>query len=275
MTSLSAGQDGLEILASTPARIGRAIAGLDDAALRQAPAGRWSIAQILAHLADSEIVIGWRIRQILAASGTALQPFDQNDWARVQRYDEIEAYASLGLFTAVRAAQMRLLRSLTDEELDRYGMHAERGRESIRHLIGLEAGHDLNHLAQIEQLAGERPPFAPAPVKPEVDAGTLEALDVRVGTIRSAAPLAGTDRLAVLTVDFGDHQRPIVAGIRTERPSLAALAGVQALFVVNLPARTIRGQRSEGMLFDVGFADGLRPAFAQPEWPVPNGVRAG
>ena len=275
LLSLSAGRDGLEILASTPARIGRAIAGLDDAALRQAPAGRWSIAQIVAHLADSEIVIAWRIRQILATPGTPLQPFDQNDWARVQRYEEIDAYASLGLFTAVRAAQMRLLRSLTDEELDRYGMHAERGRESIRHLIGLEAGHDLNHLAQIEQLAGERPPFAPAPVKPEVDAGTLEALDVRVGTIRSAAPLAGTDRLAVLTVDFGDHQRSIVAGIRTERPSLAALAGVQALFVVNLPARTIRGQRSEGMLFDVGFADGLRPAFAQPERPLPDGVRAG
>jgi tRNA-binding protein len=98
---------------------------------------------------------------------------------------------------------------------------------------------------------------------------------VRVGTIRAAAPVAGADRLAVLTVDFGDRTRSIVAGIRTERPSLAAVVGVQALFVVNLPPKTIRGQLSEGMLFDVGFADGLRPAFARPEWPVPDGARAG
>ena len=88
-------------------------------------------------------------------------------------------------------------------------------------------------------------------------------------------PVPGADRLALLTVDFGDRTRSIVAGIRTERPSLDAVVGVQALFVVNLPPKKIRGELSEGMLFDVGFADGLRPAFAQPECPVPNGVRAG
>ena len=66
-----------------------------------------------------------------------------------------------------------------------------------------------------------------------------------------------------------------MAGIRTERPDLTKLIGVQALFVVNLPKKTIRGQVSEGMLFDIGFADGLRPAFAKPEWPVPEGARAG
>ena len=79
----------------------------------------------------------------------------------------------------------------------------------------------------------------------------------------------------LLTVSFADRTRSIVAGIRTERPSLDALVGAQALFVVNLPPKTLRGQLSEGMLFDIGFADGLRPAFAQPEWPVPDGVRAG
>jgi tRNA-binding protein len=98
---------------------------------------------------------------------------------------------------------------------------------------------------------------------------------VRAGTIRSAVPVAGADRLALLTVRFDDRERTIVAGIRTERPSLDAIVGRQALFVVNLPPKTIRGQRSEGMLFDIGFADGLRPAFAVPEWPVPDGVRAG
>jgi tRNA-binding protein len=79
----------------------------------------------------------------------------------------------------------------------------------------------------------------------------------------------------VLTVDFGDRTRSIVAGIRTERSSLGSVVGVQALFVLNVPQKTIRGHRSEGMLFDVGFADGLQAAFAQPEWPMPDGVRVG
>ena len=79
----------------------------------------------------------------------------------------------------------------------------------------------------------------------------------------------------MLTVDFGDRTRSIVAGIRTERSSLASVAGAQALFVLNLAPKTIRGRLSEGMLFDVGFADGLQAAFAQPEWPIPDGARVG
>jgi len=118
-------------------------------------------------------------------------------------------------------------------------------------------------------------PFSPAPVKGEIDMALLDRVDIRVGTIRAVEPVSGADRLAVLTADFGDHIRRIVAGIRTERDNLDVLIGAQALFVVNLPPKTIRGQRSEGMLFDVGFADGLRPALAQPERPVPNGARAG
>jgi tRNA-binding protein len=108
-----------------------------------------------------------------------------------------------------------------------------------------------------------------------VDSTVLASLDVRVGTICAVAPVAAADRLARLSVDFGDHTRSIVAGIRTERPALDSIVGVQALFVVNLPPREIRGEVSEGMLFDIGFADGLRPALAQPERPVPNGARAG
>jgi tRNA-binding protein len=144
--------------------------------------------------------------------------------------------------------------------------------------MSLHAGHDRNHLAQIERLVTERGAardFTPPPFKPEVDPSAIEKVDVRAGTIRSAAPIPGADRLALLTVDFGDRTRSIVAGIRTERPVLETLVGVQAVFVVNLPHKTIRGQLSEGMLFDAGFADGLRPAFLQPEWPVPDGVRAG
>lgn len=282
LMSLSAGKDGLAVLASTPSRIGALLAGHSQAVLRWTPTpGRWSIAEIVAHLGDAEIVGAYRMRAILASPGTPLQAFDQNDWMRAQRHELSDPHGSLALFAGLRAAQVRLLRGLNDEELDRFGIHAERGHESLRQLIGLYAGHDLNHLGQIERLLAERtpgaplPPFSPAPLKPEIDHATLEKLDVRVGTIRAAEPVAGADRLAMLTVDFGDRQRSIVAGIRTERPALDAVVGAQALFVVNLAPKTIRGRVSEGMLFDAGFADGLRPAFAQPEWPVPDGVRAG
>ena len=282
LTALSAGKDSRALLASTPARIGTLLAGLpaQDLTWTTAPS-RWSIAQIVAHLADAEVVAAYRFRMILAAPGTPIQAFDQDDWAREMSYATRDAAASLALFTALRMSLLALVSGLDDEKLDRFGVHAERGKESVRYLIGLYAGHDLNHLAQIERLLAERhhgngrTAFSPAPVKPPIEFGTLETLDVRAGTIRAAAPVPGADRLALLTVDFGDRTRSIVAGIRTERPSLEALAGTQALFVVNLPAKTIRGQLSEGMLFDVGFADGLRPAFARPEWPVPDGVRAG
>ena len=283
LLSLSAGQDPFSILATTPARIGALLAGrsAEDPRWTTSPA-RWSIAQIVAHLADAEVVAAYRFRMILAAPGTPIQAFDQDGWAREMAYETRDAAASLALFTALRAAQLQLVRSVDDEKLDRFGIHAERGKESVRHLLNLYAGHDLNHVPQIERLIAERDPggaarrdFTPAPVKAALEPGTLEKIDVRVGTIRAAAPVPGADRLAVLTVDFGDRTRSIVAGIRTERPSLAAVVGAQALFVINLPPKTIRGQVSEGMLFDVGFADGLRPAFAQPEWPVPDGVRAG
>jgi tRNA-binding EMAP/Myf-like protein len=283
LLSLSRGKDPLAVMSATSSRMGALIAGrhAEDLHWTTAPT-RWSIAQIVAHLADAEVVAAYRVRMILGAPGTPIQAFNQDAWARELEYGKSDAAASLALFAALRAALLGLLRGLDDEKLDRFGMHAERGKESVRHLISLYAGHDLNHLAQIERLLEERDTagagrhdFAPAPVKAEMDPDTLEKIDVRVGTIRAAVPVPGADRLALLTVDFGDRTRSIVAGIRTERPALPALVGTQALFVVNLPRKTIRGQLSEGMLFDVGFADGLRPAFAQPEWPVPNGARAG
>jgi tRNA-binding protein len=262
--------------------VGALIAGRAPDDLRRSPSPeRWSVAQIVAHLADGEIVNGYRVRAILAAPGLTLQPYDQGAWASSMRYDVSDPHASLAPWSALRTSLVRLVRSLTDDELDRFGMHPERGPESVRRIVALLAGHDLNHLAQIERLLGDgdasAPPraFTPAAVKPVVSFEALAALDVRTGTIRAASPVAGADRLVLLTVDFGDHTRAIVAGIRTERPSLEVLVGVQALFVVNLPEKTIRGQRSEGMLFDAGFADSLHPAFVHPEWPLPNGVRVG
>ena len=282
LLALLGDDDPLAVLASTPGRIGRLIAGRSAGDLQWSPeTGRWSIAQILSHLADAEIVLAYRMRMILSTPGTAIQAFDQDAFVRSQHAETSDACASLALFAAVRGATLHLLGGLTDEERDRFGIHAERGRESIRHLERLNAGHDRNHLAQIERLIASRAPdatgraFSPAPYKPPIDPSVLERLDVRVGTIRAAVPMPSADRLALLTVSFGDRERTIVAGIRTERPSLDAIVGRQALFVVNLEPKKIRGHVSEGMLFDIGFADGLRPAFAVPEWPVPDAVRAG
>lgn len=121
----------------------------------------------------------------------------------------------------------------------------------------------------------DRVSFVPAHVKPAVGIAAIEALDIRVGTIQAVGEVAGSRKLVKLTVSFGDHERSILAGLRMERPDLAVLVGRQALFVVNLEPRTMAGQVSEGMLFDIGYADGLPPALAVPERPVPDGTRAG
>ena len=118
-------------------------------------------------------------------------------------------------------------------------------------------------------------PFTPAPVKPVVSLEGLKAFDIRVGTISSVSEVPNSDRLVRLTVDFGDHRRQIVAGIKTERADPTEIRGKQALFVVNLEVKRIRGQLSEGMLFDIGYADGIAPVLAVPEREVPNGAQAG
>jgi len=115
----------------------------------------------------------------------------------------------------------------------------------------------------------------PAPVKPLIDPKLLEKLDIRVGTIEAVEDIPGSDKLVCLRVQFGDHVRNIVAGMKQERADPREIAGKQALFVVNLPPRKIRGVMSEGMLFDIGYADGITPVLAIPESSVPDGTRAG
>jgi len=117
--------------------------------------------------------------------------------------------------------------------------------------------------------------FKPAPIKPAISLADLERIDVRVGTILSVEDIAGSDKLLKLTVDFGDFRRSILAGMKQERDNPREIEGRQALFVVNLQARKMLGETSEGMLFDIGYADGVRPALAVPETMVPNGTRAG
>ncbi len=115
----------------------------------------------------------------------------------------------------------------------------------------------------------------PAPIKPAISLQDLERADIRVGTIRQVDDLPKSDQLLKLTVSFGDHTRTILAGMKQERADPGALVGRQALFVVNLQPRSMMGVESEGMLFDIGYADGIEPALAVPEWPVPDGARAG
>ena len=157
LLSLSAGTDPFEILAATGPSIGRILASRRDDDLRWSTApSRWSIAQIIAHLADAEVVFAYRVRMILSSPGTPIQAYDQDAWSRAQHSESSDPHASLALFTALRTATLRLLRRLTDEELERHGMHAERGKETIRHLLSLYAGHDRNHLIQIDRLLAER-----------------------------------------------------------------------------------------------------------------------
>jgi tRNA-binding protein len=117
--------------------------------------------------------------------------------------------------------------------------------------------------------------MTPAPIKPAVSIDVLNQIDVRVGTILSVADVPNSDKLVQLRVSFGDHERTIVAGLKTERPNPREIEGKEALFVVNLEPRKMRGVLSEGMLFDIGYADGVRPVLAMPESPVPDGARAG
>lgn len=114
-----------------------------------------------------------------------------------------------------------------------------------------------------------------APVKPTISFDVLDRIDVRVGTIELVEDVSRSDKLVKLTVDFGDHKRSILVGMKQERQNPKEIEGQQALFVVNLEPRKMMGQVSEGMLFDIGYADGITPALAIPERRVPNGARAG
>ena len=117
--------------------------------------------------------------------------------------------------------------------------------------------------------------FVPAPLKPTVAFDAVEQLDVRVGTVESVEDVKGSDKLLKLTVNFGDHRRTILAGMKRERANPQEIVGRQALFVVNLAPRKMAGEVSEGMLFDIGYADGITPVLATPEREVPDGARAG
>jgi hypothetical protein len=147
------GSDFLALQAEAPGKLASLIEGLSPEELSRRPApDKWSIQELVAHLADDELVGGYRIRLILSAPGTEIQAFDQDVWARTGRYDRTDVHLSLEIFRVLRQANLALLRALHAEEWDLVGVHAERGAESIRDIAMYYAGHDLNHLRQIEAI---------------------------------------------------------------------------------------------------------------------------
>src|SRR5687768_7420575 len=148
-----AGADPLVLQATAPDVLAALVEGLSADHLDQRPAaGKWSIREIVAHLADDELVGAYRIRLILSAPGTAIQAFDQDVWARTGRYGTRDISDSLALYRTLRFANLKLLQSLTAQEWDLSGVHAERGIESLRDIARYFAGHDINHFRQIESI---------------------------------------------------------------------------------------------------------------------------
>ena len=152
------GKKPLAVQAATARKLERLIKGVPTGKLRKRPAAdKWSVGEIVAHLGDAEIVIGFRMRLVLGAPGTPIVAYDQDSWRASGRYEKRDPRKSVELFRAVREANLALLKSLTSEQWKQYGMHSERGQETIEQIVRMTAGHDVNHLQQIERiLPGKR-----------------------------------------------------------------------------------------------------------------------
>src|SRR5688572_3979157 len=150
---LVGGREPISVLRDTPAAAAQAIEGLSQAQLRtpEAP-GKWSIAQVLQHLADSDLVWGWRVRLILAQDRPPITGYDQDLWADHLHYADADPALALETLRVLRRGNLALIERATPDDLKRVGVHAERGEESAGYLIGLYAGHDLLHLRQLDRI---------------------------------------------------------------------------------------------------------------------------
>jgi DinB family protein len=147
------GKQPLAVQAATVKKLGLLIKGVPASKLRKRPAAdKWSVSEIVAHLSDAEIVMGYRMRFILGAPGTPITAYDQDSWVTSGHYEKRDLRKSVEQFRVVREANLALLKSLTPEQWKHCGMHSERGRETIEHIVRMTAGHDLNHLQQIERI---------------------------------------------------------------------------------------------------------------------------
>src|ERR1044072_3821192 len=147
------GEDPLLLQAKAPDILTSLVEGLSSEDLGRRPAPlKWSIREIVAHLADDELVGAYRMRLILSSPGTVIQAFDQDVWARTGRYGTADVKESLVLYRVLRHQNLKLLHSLNSEEWDMFGVHAERGVESLRDIAMYFAGHEINHFRQIESI---------------------------------------------------------------------------------------------------------------------------
>jgi hypothetical protein len=158
--SYVAGRDWMQMQREAPGRLARLIAGAADGVvaddrLRRRPApGKWSVGEILAHLAEDELSSSWRYRQMIQHDGSRLEAFDQDLWARLADYGAWDPREALTMFRLLREANVRLLEGLTEEQWGCSGVHVERGRITVRELARHMAAHDVNHIEQIERLLG-------------------------------------------------------------------------------------------------------------------------
>ena len=148
-------RDPVPVLERTPAQVQDMVARMSAEQLKKPEApGKWNVAAVVQHLADSDIVWGWRLRMVLAHETPEITGYDQDAWANRLGYLDADALEALSDFKALRRANLRLLGRCTPADLKRYGMHAERGEESVAHMMKMYAGHDVLHLKQIARIAG-------------------------------------------------------------------------------------------------------------------------
>lgn len=156
LLSYSEGKQALGLQQATPRKLAALLRGRNRKRLMRRPAPqRWSVAEIVAHLADSEVAVAWRLRQILSSNAVPIQAYDQDRWAATFDYAHRDPRQSLESFRVLRAANLALLQSVPRKLWDNYGVHQERGNESVAHLVRMVAGHDLNHLRQVEAILRE------------------------------------------------------------------------------------------------------------------------
>jgi hypothetical protein len=153
LLSYADGKDPLRLQQAAPGKLAGLLKGKTSKQLMRRPASdKWSVAEILAHLADAELAIGWRLRQVLANNAIPIQPYDQDLWAKTFNYARRDPRQSLASFRALREANLALVKSVPRKLWENYGVHAERGNESVNHVVKMVAGHDLNHLRQVEAI---------------------------------------------------------------------------------------------------------------------------
>lgn len=153
LLSYGDGKDPLRLQQAAPGKLAALVKGKTGKQLMQRPApDKWSVAEILAHLADAELAISWRLRQVLTNNAIPIQAYDQDLWAKTFNYARRDPRQSLANFRTLREANLALLKSVPRKLWENYGVHAERGNESVNHIVKMVAGHDLNHLQQIHTI---------------------------------------------------------------------------------------------------------------------------